>query len=168
FLADQISKKINRNVTKINAFSGTSLYIMYIAIAVSLLIMFSNIYQIKNIPILAFLMDKNVDLSDERYMATKGLDAPILLKHIYNWGLVVFAPLAIVLSARAGKMWLSIALVVFSALYAVTTSAKFPLIQLSVLVVLGLYATRDKKNENKWNAGYVGIWMLVAIFLIVA
>lgn len=116
---------------------------------------------------LSLFTDKNVDLSDQRYLATKGLEVPVVIKYLYNWSLVVFAPLAIVLGVRSQRAWLSIALIVFSGFYAVATSAKFPLAQLLVLVIAGLISTATVQDRTRWYRTfiYVGVLSIFSLFI---
>ncbi len=166
-VADWYSLRVIKSNQGSKYVDSISRYSMYSIVAISVLVMLFNLYQIRDLPLLSLFTDKNVDLSDQRYLATKGLEVPVVIKYLYNWSLVVFAPLAIVLGVRSQRAWLSIALIVFSGFYAVATSAKFPLAQLLVLVIAGLISTATVQDRTRWYRTfiYVGVLSIFSLFI---
>lgn len=92
-----------------------------------------HLYLMPRIPLLALVVDDSATESSLmllRHSSAKLLDIPPLVKYIFNWTLVVFAPVYIV-AAFFGKYWFrAIAGLIVASLYAAATLAKFPLFML--------------------------------------
>lgn len=101
----------------------------------------AHLYLMPKIPLLIAIFDSDVTHSSLmllRHDSAKLLDVPSFVKYLFNWTLVVFAPVYIVVAFFTGHQRQAILGLMMASLYAAATLAKFPLV---LLLITCLFAS---------------------------
>jgi len=99
-----------------------------------------HLYLMPRIPLLSWMTDGG-ELSNTlillREAAAKLLDVPLVLKYLFSWTLVIFAPVYIVTAFWGGRWRLGVVGVFVAVVYSLSTLAKFPFLMLCVACCYG-------------------------------
>ncbi len=130
-----------------------------------------HLYLMPKIPLLALVVDENATQSSLvllRHNSAKLLDISPFVKYLFNWILVVFAPIYIVIAVFAGHWFRAISGLFVASFYGAATLAKFPLIMLLItcLFALSVMPTRYRRVLSLVLTAAILIGMvLVAVFV---
>ncbi len=119
----------------------------------------AHLYLMPHIPLLVGIVDSDATFSSLmllRHESAKLLQVPTLVKYVFNWTLLVFAPVYIVIAVFVGHWRLGLAGLVVAAIYAVATLAKLPLVLLltSCLFAFCVMPTRFKRGLSVSLTGF--------------
>jgi hypothetical protein len=136
FLADFLcySKALGRSFHPVPRLSSSAPWLVVIGFFF-LLSAGLHLYLMPKIPLVVALLDEGAThgyLMQIREDSAKLLDAPPLLKYVFNWALSVFAPMCVVVALFTGRFMLAMATLLIASIYAAATFARFPLLFLIV------------------------------------
>ena len=99
----------------------------------------THLFLMPKIPLVALLFDKDATenaLTLLRLNSTKLLAVPPIANYMFNWAMVVFAPVHIVVALFTGRWRQALLVLVLASLYAAATLARLPLVLLLATCVV--------------------------------
>lgn len=122
----------------------------------------THLFLMPKIPLVAVLFDKDATenaLTLLRLNSTKLLAVPPIINYTFNWAMVVFAPIHIVVALFVGRWRQAVLGLVLASLYAAATLARLPLVLLLATCVVASCVMPGPVRRHLC-AGLVGLVLL--------